>query len=131
MSEEREKIERMVEQGKLSRAEADELLAALELNESGQARIPVQGAQPHRRRTFHIRIDETGGDHVDLKFPMALMDVGLNMLARRGKTTIDVDGQEVPIDVGEVRRLISDPAFAGEIMTVHTGDGTNVVLSVE
>ncbi len=131
MSEEHEKIERMVHQGKLSRAEADELLAALEPKESGGARTPVQGAQPRARRTFRIRVDETDGDHVDLRFPMALMNVGLNILARRGKATIDVDGKEVPIDVDEIRRLISDPAFAGELMTVHTGAGTTVVLSVE
>lgn len=131
MAQEQEKIERMVQQGKLSRAEADELLAALEPKESELPHPPVQEARLHGRRTFHIRVDEADGERVNLKFPMALMGVGLNILARRGKATIDVDGKEVPIDIDEIRHLISDPDFAGEIMTVHAGDGTNVVLSVE
>jgi hypothetical protein len=131
MSQEQEKIERMVQQGKLSRAEADELLATLEPQESGQSRPPIQGTQPRARRTFRIHVDEAGGEHVDLAFPMALVGVGLNILARRGKATIDLDGKEVPIDIEEIRRLIADPAFVGELMNVHTGDGDNVVLSVE
>jgi len=131
MSKEQERIERMVQQGKLSRSEADELLATLEPEESGQTRPPIQGAQPRTRRTFRIRVDEAGGKHVDLGFPMALAGVGLNILARRGKATIDIDGKEVPIDIEEIRRMIADPAFFGELMNVHTGDGASVVLSVE
>ena len=131
MSQEQEKIERMVQQGKLSRAEADELLATLEPQGPGQFRPSVQGSQPRTRRTFRIHVDEANGEHVDLGFPMALVGVGLNILARRGKATIDLDGKEVPIDIDEIRRLIADPAFVGELMTVHTGDGNNVVLSVE
>jgi hypothetical protein len=131
MSQEQEKIERMVQQGKLSRTEADELLATLEPKESGQTRPPIQGARPRTRRTFRIHVDEASGEHVDLGFPMALVGVGLNILARRGKATIDIDGKEVPIDIEEIRRLIADPAFVGELMNVHTGDGASVVLSVE
>ncbi|MCX6084271.1 MAG: hypothetical protein NT102_04840 [Caldiserica bacterium] len=131
MSQEHEKIERMVQQGKLSRAEADELLATLEPRESGQSRPSIQGTQPHTRRTFRIHVDEASGEHVDLGFPMALVGVGLNILARRGKATIDIDGKEVQIDIEEIRRLIADPAFVGELITVHTGNGDTVVLSVE
>ena len=40
-------------------------------------------------------------------------------------------GKEVPIAIEEIRRLIADPAFVGELMTVHTEDGGTVVLSVE
>jgi len=131
MSQEQERIERMVQQGKLSRSEADELLATLEPKESGQTHPSIQGAQPRTRRTFRIHVDEASGEHVDLGFPMALAGVGLNILARRGKATIDIDGKEVPIDIEEIRRLIADPAFFGELMNVHTGDGASVVLSVE
>jgi hypothetical protein len=131
MSEEREKIERMAQQGKLTRAEADELLAALEPQEPGQSHPLIHGTQPRTRRTFRIHVDEASGEHVDLGFPMALAGVGLNILARKGTATIDVDGKEVPIDIEEIRRLIADPAFVGELMNVHTGDGDNVILSVE
>ncbi|RIE17576.1 hypothetical protein [Candidatus Cryosericum septentrionale] len=131
MSQEQEKIERMVQQGKLSRAEADELLATLEPQESGLSRPSIQGTQPRTRRTFRIHVDQANGKHVDLGFPMALVGVGLNILARRGKATIDLDGKEVPIDTEEIKRLIADPAFVGELMTVHTGDGDTVVLSIE
>lgn len=131
MSEEHEKIERMVQQGKLSRAEADELLAALEPKETEVSRPPVQRVQSHARRTFRIHVNEVGGDNVDLGFPMALAGVGLNILARRGKATIDIDGRQVPIDIEEIRRLITDPDFVGELMNVHTSDGSTVVLSVE
>jgi hypothetical protein len=131
MSQEREKIERMVQQGKLSRAEADELLATFEPQTPGQSRPLGQGPQTRSRRTFRIHMDEADGEHVDLGFPMALVGVGLNILARRGKATFDVDGKEVPVDIEEIRRLIADPSFEGELMNVHAGDGADVVLSVE
>jgi len=57
--------------------------------------------------------------------------VGLNILARRDKATIDLDGKKVPINTEEIRRLIADPAFVGELMTVHTEDGGTVVFNVE
>ncbi|MHB8106287.1 MAG: hypothetical protein ACYDH4_02480 [Candidatus Cryosericum sp.] len=131
MSQEHEKIERMVQQGKLSRAEADELLAALEPKESHESRPPIQGAQPHGRRTFRIHVNEVGGDNVDLGFPMALAGIGLNILARKGGATVGVDGKQVPIDIEEIRHLIADPAFVGELMHIHAGDGDDVILSIE
>ena len=131
MSDEHEKIERMVQQGRLTRSEADELLAALELEEAGQQRPAAHEEHHSARRTFRIHVDEAGGEKVDLGFPMALAGVGLNILARRGKATIDVDGKQVPIDIDELRRLITDPSFVGELMKVHTSDGSTVVLSVE
>ena len=132
MSQEYEKIERMVQQGKLTRAEANELLAALEPKESQQSSPPIQGAQPRTRRTFRIHVDEARtGEHVDLGFPMALAGIGLNILARKGRATVGVDGKQVPIDVDEIRRLIADPAFVGELMHIHAGDGDDVILSIE
>jgi len=131
MSDEHEKIERMVQQGRLTRSEADELLAALEPEEAGQQRPAAHEEHHSARRTFRIHVDEAGGEKVDLGFPMALAGVGLNILARRGKATIDVDGKQVPIDIDELRRLITDPSFVGELMKVHTSDGSTVVLSVE
>jgi hypothetical protein len=131
MSQEHDKIEQMVQQGKLTRAEADELLAALEPDETEQPRPQLQGTPRRTRRTFRIHVNEVGGDNVDLGFPMALAGVGLNILARRGKATIDVDGRKVPIDIEEIKRLITDPDFVGELMNVHTSDGSTVVLSVE
>jgi hypothetical protein len=131
MSQERDKIEHMVQQGRLTRAEADELLAALEPQEVEQPRAGAAGTQAHSHRSLHIHVDEAGGEHVDLRFPMALAGVALNILARRGSATVNVDGQEVPIDLDEIRRLIADPSFEGELMNVHAGDGADVVLSVE
>jgi hypothetical protein len=131
MSQEHDKIEQMVQQGKLTRAEADELLAALEPDEAEQPRPQLGGARHRTRRTFRIHVNEAGGDNVDLGFPMALAGVGLNILARRGKATIDVDGRQVPIDIEEIKHLIADPDFVGELMNVHTSDGSTVVLSVE
>jgi hypothetical protein len=131
MSEERQKIERMVQQGRLTRSEADELLAALEPQEVPQPRPLAHEAQHHARRTLRIHVDEARGEHVDLGFPMALADIGLNMLSRRPKAMIDVDGTPLPIDLNEIRRLIADPTFYGELVNVHTGDGEHVVLSVE
>ena len=90
MSDEHEKIERMVQQGRLTRSEADELLAALEPEEAGQQRPAAHEEHHSARRTFRIHVDEAGGEKVDLGFPMALAGVGLNILARRGKATIDV-----------------------------------------
>ncbi len=132
MSQERDKIEHMVQQGRLTRAEADELLAALEPEDAGQTHQPLQEPQPRTRRTFRIHVDEArSGERVDLGFPITLAGIGLNILARKGSATIDVDGEKVPVDVNELKHLIADPSFVGELMHVHTGDGDDVTISVE
>ena len=71
--------------------------------------------------------DEARGDHVDLRFPLRLVNVALGIAAKRG--TMTVDG--TPVDVDEIRRLVADPSFAGELMNVRADDGTTVVLSIE
>lgn len=126
MSGERARIERMVQEGKLSRSEADELLTTLDAEPAQEAQATAESA-PHGPRRLHVLVNEARGDHVDLRFPLRLVNVALGIAAKRG--TMTVDG--TPVDVDEIRRLVADPSFAGELMNVRADDGTTVVLSIE
>ncbi|HOV50494.1 MAG TPA: hypothetical protein PLZ61_04050 [Candidatus Cryosericum sp.] len=126
MSGERDRIERMVQEGKLSRSEADELLTTLDAAPAGEEQ-PSTGSLPRGARRLHVLVNEARGEHVDLRFPVRLVNVALGIAAKRG--TMTVDG--TPVDVDEIRRLVADPSFTGELMNVHTDDGTSVVLTIE
>mgnify|MGYP001332701413 CR=1 FL=1 len=130
MSEEQSKIETMVQEGKLSRADADQLLAALD--EQEQPRTATDGG-PRRSasRSLRIRIDEANGKTVNLRFPLALADVGLSMITHRENVNITTDNGDVPVDMEKIRSLINDPSFYGELLDVRTDSGDHVLLTVE
>ena len=126
MSGERDRIERMVQEGKLSRSEADELLTTLDGETAGAAQ-PSAGTCPQGPRRLHLLVNEARGEHVDLRFPLRLVNVALGIAAKRGSMTVD----GTPVDVDEIRRLVADPSFTGELMNVRADDGTSVALSIE
>ena len=79
--EERMKILKMVEEGKISAADGAQLLAALSENRKPPAPpTPPAGAA----RWFRVRVTDlrTGKTKVNVNIPMGLVDVGIKMGAR-------------------------------------------------
>ncbi len=79
--EERMKILKMVEEGKISAADGAQLLAAL----SDSRRAPAPPAVPGgAARWFRVRVTDlkTGKTKVNVNIPMGLVDVGIKMGAR-------------------------------------------------
>ncbi len=132
MSDEETKIESMVQQGKLSRTDADNLLAALREQEQ-----PTDAPEPEREtarpghRFLRVRVDEAGRETVNIRFPIALANIGLKILEHQGTVDLRADGRPIPVDMERIRSLIADPSFCGELLDVHTDDDTRVLLVIE
>ena len=91
--EERMKILKMVEEGKISAADGAQLLAAL----SDSRRAPAPPAAPGGpARWFRVRVTDlrTGKTKVNVNIPMGLVDVGIKMGARFAP---NLDGDQMAV----------------------------------
>ena len=137
MDEDRLRILKMIEEGKLTAEEATELLRALGEDADAPRVNPVQ-ARKGRRQTLRIKVDEKGGDKVNVNLPLGLVRV----FAGNGKleklipdsAKVEMKGQGIDISAFQIDEMI-DMVERGEldekIVDVRTEDGTVVEIYVE
>lgn len=122
---ERMRILELLEQGKITAAEAAELLSALD--ERGRERRDrgrgYTDAPPHRAHTFRVRVtDASGRRHADFSIPIGMVGFGLGL--------------------GKKFRMADNPHFAavrealrsgrrGTIFDVSGSDGERVEIIIE
>jgi len=137
MNEDRLRILKMIEEGKLTAEEATELLTALGEEEAAPRMNPVQNRRG-KRQTLRIKVDETGGDKVNINLPLGLVKV----FAGNGKleklipdsAKAEMKGQGIDISAFQIDEMI-DLVERGEldekIVDIKTDDGTVVEIYVE
>lgn len=137
MDEDRMRILKMIEEGKLTAEEATELLKALGEEDAAPRVNPVQ-TRRGKRQTLRIRADENGGDKVNVNLPLGLVKV----FAGNGKleklipdsAKVEMKGQGIDISAFQIDEMI-DLVERGEldekIVDVRTEDGTVVEIYVE
>jgi len=114
MKEEIKKVLEMLEEKKITSEEAAELLDALRESKKAEEEIP-----PAKRKRF-LKIHITKGDkpQVNVTLPFGLINWGLNIASKMGKNTVDIGGEEIPIDMDELNKAMNDPEFIGKIVDV-------------
>jgi len=114
MKEEIKKVLEMLEEKKITSEEAAELLEALRESKKAEEDIP-----PAKRKRF-LKIHVTKGDkpRVNVTLPFGLINWGLNIASKMGKNTVDIGGEEIPIDMDELNKAMNDPEFIGKIVDV-------------
>ena len=82
-ADERMKILKMIEEGKISAADGAELLRALGKDRSSAPSMPLKGGASNPR-WFRVRVTDTmsGRNKVNVNIPFGLVNVGLKMGAR-------------------------------------------------
>ncbi len=121
MDEERMRILKMLEEGKISAEEAAELLEAL--GERAEAR-PV--GREGRARWFRVRVTDTktGKKKVNLKIPLGVARMGMGMAAQFSGRFPGIDLDEVISEVGR--------GYEGQIVDVEDDEkGERVEVYVE
>ncbi|MDO9555189.1 MAG: hypothetical protein Q7J40_01225, partial [Atribacterota bacterium] len=108
------KVVEMLEEKKITSEEATELLDALRESKKAEEEIP-----PTKRKRF-LKIHVTKGDkpQVNVTLPFGLINWGLNIASKMGKNTVDIGGEEIPIDMDELNKAMNDPEFIGKIVDV-------------
>lgn len=122
-AEERMKILKMIEEGKLSAEEGTKLLAALNAKRTLSPRSP---GMPGGAKWLRIRVTDTrtGRSKASVQIPLALVDAGLKIGAHFAP---EVEG----VDMSNVMEAIRS-GMTGKIIDVTDGeDGEHVEIYVE
>jgi len=124
-NEERLRILKMVEEGKISAADGARLLEALSVSDK---RRPEPASQPASgtARWLRVRVTDlqTGKDRVNVNIPMNLVNVGLKMGARFAP---DMEG----VNLAEITELVRSGATGKLVEVEDLEDGERVEIFVE
>ena len=124
-SEERMRVLRMIEEGKISADEGARLLKALEKSRRKQGRRPSAAAGENSGRWMRLRVSDTGSGRtkVNMTLPLGLVSMGLQVGAR---FVPEVNS----LDVQQVRDALRS-GVPGKILEVMDDDGELVEIFVE
>ncbi len=121
--EERLRILKMLEVGKISAEEAERLLSALEPPSSAQS-LP---SKKRGIRWFRIRVVDDE-ETVNIRMPWAFIRWAIHLVPSKVQTKLN--GHD--IDLRELLRTLEQEGFeAGEILDLESTDGTQVKIWVE
>lgn len=121
MPNERFMILQMVQDGTISPDEGARLLETVDRLERTRP-IPEAPAPPQPSKTVHIVVRNSKGDQeIDLNLPVALVDIGLNVISRFAGDRI----AEVP----NIRR-IAESGFTGKLVDINHGSD-RIEISLE
>ena len=121
--EERMKILKMIEEGKLSAEEGTKLLAALSVKRPTTSRAP---GMPGGAKWLRIRVTDTrtGRSKASVQIPIALVDAGLKIGAHFAP---EVDG----VDMSNVMEALRSGVTGKIIDVTDDEDGEHVEIYVE
>ena len=128
-SEERMRVLRMIEEGKISAEEGARLLKALEKSSKKQSRRPSPPPSPaadeNSGRWMRLRVSEksSGRTKVNMTLPLGLVSMGLQVGARFVPEVNNLDVQQV--------RDALRSGVPGKILEVMDNDGELVEIFVE
>ncbi len=122
--EERMKILKMIEDGKITAEEGAKLLAALA--DSRRTPPPSAAATGSQARWFRVRVTDTatGRTKVNVNLPMGLVNVGLKMSARFAP---ELDQEQM----GAIAEALKTGAMGKVLDVVDEDDGEHVEVFIE
>jgi SHOCT-like domain len=122
-TEERMKILKMIQDGKISAEEGAKLLSALRESRTGPNRQMTASGEP-RKGWLRVRVTDTatGKTKVNVNLPLGLVDAGMN-----------IANQFVPeMGIEELSAAIRDSGMQGKIVDViDEEDGEHVEIFIE
>ncbi|MGB9856790.1 MAG: LiaF transmembrane domain-containing protein [Dictyoglomaceae bacterium] len=104
MREERFKILKLIEEGKVKAEEAEELLKKLE------------ETQEKEKRFLKVNVIENGKTKVNVTIPISLIRWGLKFASKYSSGEY---GEKIEITPEEIESLINDPDFRGRIVDIN------------
>jgi hypothetical protein len=127
-SEERMKVLRMVESGKITAAEATQLLEALDEAPTPKGSTPPMPPPPASMggRWFRVRVtdSDTGKVRVNVRLPVGVVNAGLKMGMRFAPQVegMDIEALTAMINSGEIGQIVD---------VVDDKDGEHVEVFIE
>jgi hypothetical protein len=127
-SEERLKILRMIQEGKITAEEGIQLMQALETGKAPAPKIPAIPAQPIARSARYLRVrvtdTNTGKVRVNIRLPISVVNAGIKMGARFSP---EIEG----IEISQLLEYIHS-GETGQVLDVFDEeDGEHVEVFIE
>jgi len=127
-SEERIKILRMIQEGKITAEEGIQLMEALDTGKPPASRVSVVPAQPitHNPRYLRVRVTDTntGKARVNIRLPLSVIQAGIKMGARFSP---EIEG----LDVAQLMDYIRSGETGQIIDVFDEEDGEHVEIFIE
>ncbi len=117
MQEEIKKVLELLEEGKITKEEAVELIKAIK-SSAGSEEKQSEANVKSRRRTFRVLITKNGKNEFEVNIPFGIVKFGLAIAKKIGKNSLNVNGKEIPIDTDKLSEILKDPNFKGKIVDV-------------
>jgi hypothetical protein len=126
-AEERLKILKMIQEGKITAEEGAKLLKAL-TSSSQKPRRPQTPRQTGGARWLRVRVTDmsTGKSKVNVNLPLKLVDAGLNIAAQFAPEDIEVEGL-----MDAVNEAINDNLIGKIVDVVDGEDGEHIEVFIE
>jgi hypothetical protein len=129
MSEEISKVLTMVEDGKLSKEKAVELIGALQ-GTGNQVNLNKQTSASYLNKMLKIRVTSENGDNVNVNLPIKLIKAVLNVGSSIAERIPQSEKYVKDIDVALLIDAI-DNELDGKIVDVTAANGDKVLVTVE
>ncbi len=129
MSEEISKVLTMVEDGKLSKEKAVELIGALQ-GTGNQVSLNKQTSASYLNKMLKIRVTSENGDNVNVNLPIKLIKAVLNVGSSIAERIPQSEKYVKDIDVALLIDAI-DNELDGKIVDVTAANGDKVLVTVE
>ena len=123
MSEEKRMILEMLKEGKISVEEAEQLLE--KAMPGGSTEDAPRNKKPNSKKFLRIRVTEEDKVKANVNIPIALAEVGLNLIP---KDKLKVDGKQINMD--QILKLIEE-GTEGELVNIDAEDeGKNYKVNI-
>ena len=133
---EKEKILKMVAEGKISVEEAEKLLSAISRNETQQkkddALVVLKDKTSDRRKIsgkIIIEIKSSKGENVKIKLPLKLANLGLNMIPKDKLTEFSREGINLREIIDNVSNFVDE--IDDDILNITSAGGDIVRIYIE
>lgn len=124
------RILKMLEEGKITAEQASELLGALGSQDPSSEYSPVKSENPYDQKMFRIKVDSVEGDKVNVQFPIRAVK---KLLKITGKLPIPEEHMQ-GIDLMELTDAVVeclDSQSIGDIVDIKAADGTIVKVYID
>jgi len=118
MNEERKKILKMLEEGRIDVKEAEELLSTLDEKDESTSKV-ISGEKGTDRASFlKIYVTENGKEQVNISIPIQLVKLLKKLIPGSAKDKLSEEG----IDIEELMTQVEERTFDGKLVDIEDGN---------
>ena len=123
---ERLRVLKMIEEGTITAEQAAELLNAMGVEEAGEPPARTN----YDKKMFRIIVDSTGGDKVNIQFPVGAIKKILKVTGKLPISEKNLEGVDIASMMDAVSECL-DAEIEGDFVNVDAMDGTTVRIFVD